>query len=357
MPPAARPVPASVVAVARRQDQLITRRQTAACGLPTSQLDGLLRHHRWTRVLPSVYLTTAAKPTSRQWIRAAVLWAGDDAVLLGMAALSWQRRTNVDARIVEVAVGRRQRDPTSVPDGFPRIVTRRVVVPEDWRIRWDGLWTARTEYAVAQTLSSDGPAAFDEAIRRQWVHLPDVVDAGAAITCRRGSRRRTEILSAASGGAVSEAERLLHLHLRRAGIVDWRGNAPVRLSNGRGDETRVADVLFDDARLVLEVDGFAWHTDHLRFQDDRSRQNLFAAAGFTVLRFTWEDLTDRPGVVIDTVRRTRARLVATDQEAVAVHHQSGPVVTAPPGTEAALLGARRPGGQVGSRGCEWRASG
>lgn len=308
MPLVARPIPTNVLAVARRQDGLITRRQTVAFGLPTSQLDGLVRHRRWSRILPSVYLTTYVRPTVRQWIRASALWAGKDAVVLGMAALCWQRRTTADLRSIQLAVTAKQRDPSVVPDGFPPIVTRRLVVPDDWRIQWDGVWTARTEFAVAQTLSSDGAPALDEALRRQWVQLPVVIDAAAAISCPRGRRQRAAILTAAGGGAVSEAERLLHRHLRRARISGWRGNVPVQLPGEGGPETRVADVLFDDVPLVLEVDGFAWHSDHQRFQDDRLRQNLFSAAGWTVLRFTWTDLVDRPGAVIDTVRRTRARL-------------------------------------------------
>lgn len=241
-------------------------------------------------------------------MRAGALWAGDDAVLIGMAALCWQRRTTGDLGAVELAVARKQRDPGPVPRGLPPIVTRRLAVPNDWRIRWDGVWTARTEFAVAQTLSSEGAAALDEALRRHWVQLPAVIDAAAAIHCPRGRRQRASILTATGGGAVSEAERLLHRHLRRSRIDGWRGNVPVRLASARGDETRVADVLFDDVPLVLEVDGVAWHSDHRRFQDDRQRQNLFSAAGWTVLRFTWEDLVERPGVVVETVRRTRAWL-------------------------------------------------
>ena len=39
-----------------------------------------------------------------------------------------------------------------------------------------------------------------------------------------------------------------------------------------------------------------------RFQRDRSRQNRLVAAGWTVLRFTWRDLVERPGYVVRTIR-------------------------------------------------------
>jgi very-short-patch-repair endonuclease len=54
---------------------------------------------------------------------------------------------------------------------------------------------------------------------------------------------------------------------------------------------------------VIEVDGRAHHTTPDRFERDRERQNALVAAGWTVLRFTWRDLTTRPSAVVATVRR------------------------------------------------------
>ena len=44
------------------------------------------------------------------------------------------------------------------------------------------------------------------------------------------------------------------------------------------------------------------------FQADRTRQNRLVAAGYTVLRFTWADLTLRPDDVGTQVAATLARL-------------------------------------------------
>ena len=49
-------------------------------------------------------------------------------------------------------------------------------------------------------------------------------------------------------------------------------------------------------RFDFEIDGRAFHSDADRFQRDRTRQNRLVGAGWTVLRFTWNDLRDRPGV-------------------------------------------------------------
>ena len=65
----------------------------------------------------------------------------------------------------------------------------------------------------------------------------------------------------------------------------------------------VVDFLWAEARLVVEVDGRATHGTRRAFQADRDRDGRLAVAGYRVLRFTWWDVTRRPAVVADRVRR------------------------------------------------------
>jgi very-short-patch-repair endonuclease len=71
----------------------------------------------------------------------------------------------------------------------------------------------------------------------------------------------------------------------------------------------VADVAFERERLVVEIDGWAFHSGPDRFQRDRERQNRLVAEGWWVLRFTWRDLTERPDGVVASI----ARLIATSR--------------------------------------------
>ena len=89
-----------------------------------------------------------------------------------------------------------------------------------------------------------------------------------------------------------------------AGITGWRANAVITDAAG---VIGVGDFVLDQARLVIELDGWAFHTSPDRFQRDRRRQNRLVAAGWTVLRFTWRDLTERPGYVIATIRAMPSR--------------------------------------------------
>jgi very-short-patch-repair endonuclease len=52
------------------------------------------------------------------------------------------------------------------------------------------------------------------------------------------------------------------------------------------------DFLWRNARLVAEVDGYAFHASRISFAADRQRDAELTAAGYRVLRFTWEDLTN-----------------------------------------------------------------
>jgi very-short-patch-repair endonuclease len=62
----------------------------------------------------------------------------------------------------------------------------------------------------------------------------------------------------------------------------------------------------DVPAIAIEVDGWAFHHSPERFQRDRTRQNDLVALGWTVLRFTWGDLVERPGYVVAAIRRQLA---------------------------------------------------
>lgn len=68
-------------------------------------------------------------------------------------------------------------------------------------------------------------------------------------------------------------------------------------TNGR------VDMAYQERRLVLEADSRRWHTLADSFLIDRERDNLAQLAGWTVLRFTWWDIEQRPDYVIQMIRQ------------------------------------------------------
>ena len=71
----------------------------------------------------------------------------------------------------------------------------------------------------------------------------------------------------------------------------------------RGPETNVyvegyeVDVFWPDQRLIVEVDGYAYHSTRQAFERDRARDAALQAAGYRVVRFTWRQITHEPHAV------------------------------------------------------------
>lgn len=102
----------------------------------------------------------------------------------------------------------------------------------------------------------------------------------------------------------SEAERRLLDVLRARGIAAPETNVRV----GRYE----VDLLWRAERVVVEVDGYAFHATRSAFERDRVRDAELQAAGLAVARVTWRQIVDTPDA---TVRRI-ARLL--DSRGVAV---------------------------------------
>jgi very-short-patch-repair endonuclease len=68
------------------------------------------------------------------------------------------------------------------------------------------------------------------------------------------------------------------------------------------------DAVWRAARLIVEVDGYRYHRGRTVFRTDRERDVRLEVAGWRVLRFTWEHVTERPAWVAGSIR---ALLAAT----------------------------------------------
>ncbi len=80
----------------------------------------------------------------------------------------------------------------------------------------------------------------------------------------------------------------------------------LRKVNGR------VDLAYPEQEILIEGDSIGWHDNPEAFQLDRTRDNLAALAGWISLRYTWEDITQRP-----------ARIVAEVSAALSVRQRSG----------------------------------
>jgi very-short-patch-repair endonuclease len=52
------------------------------------------------------------------------------------------------------------------------------------------------------------------------------------------------------------------------------------------------------SKLVVEIDGFAFHGSRHAFERDRRRDADLVAAGYRVVRFTWRQIKHEPEAVV-----------------------------------------------------------
>jgi very-short-patch-repair endonuclease len=88
----------------------------------------------------------------------------------------------------------------------------------------------------------------------------------------------------------SEAEERLLALVRAARLPPPELNVRVR-----GHEV---DLLWREARLVVEVDGYAYHSGRAAFERDRLRDAELQAKGFTVMRVTWKQIVSEPEALL-----------------------------------------------------------
>lgn len=274
----------------RRHDGVITLSQARSAGLSEYAVRRRVRSGQWRHCGPGVYFVDDRPFTAAARIRAAVWSRGRRAAASGLTAAWWLRLTPVEPRVVEITVPR-----DSHGRAAPGTSVRRRDLGDDDLMECRGLRVTAMALTVleASVRPGGGTDIMDSALRRR-VNLDELQRAHFRNAGRCGSAAAQRMLDAASGGARSEAERLVVQLLRGARITGWRANYAVG--------PYIVDIAFPEHRVAIEIDGWAFHSDHHAFQNDRARQNKLALGGWQVLRFTWLDITRHPERVLGQIR-------------------------------------------------------
>ena len=161
---------------------------------------------------------------------------------------------------------------------------------------------ARTLVDIAGALRPrERELALDEGLRNRILNRDQVADAIARAGNRTGTKALKELLRDGRNTTVtrSEAEEAFLALVRDAGLPDPEVNAWLR--------GLMVDFLWRRERIVVEVDGYAFHGSRRRFEDDRARDAKLAAAGYQVLRVTWLQMRHEPLTVIARLAQALAR--------------------------------------------------
>jgi very-short-patch-repair endonuclease len=274
----------------RRHDGVITLAQARRAGLSLKAVQRRIAAGHWIRCSRGVYFVNDRPFTDAARIRAAVWGYGERAAASGLTAAWWHGLTKFAPDVVEVTAPRNSH-------GRSRqgcLLRRRDLEPSDVVVHCGIRVTALALTVIEAAVKERGGAKLMDSALQRRLGLRELWRAHLRNKGRYGSPQARRLLQAASDGARSEAERLLVKLLREAGITGWRTNCPIGPYK--------VDVAFPASKIVIEVDGWAFHSDQEVFQNDRKRQNYLALMGWQVLRFTWLDLVEYPERVIAEVR-------------------------------------------------------
>jgi very-short-patch-repair endonuclease len=281
--------------LARRQAGVITRAQLLATGLGVRQVDAMVVSSRIAATgYRCVYRVVGAPdtPDSQAW--AAVL--GARSVLSYLSAADWWELPVAGDGRIHITRHDRQK---WVSTKKVR-VHRTLLSPQATTTSLGLSITTRTETLLdcigwlpidpAQTL-------LDRAFQQSWLQRDQIQRRLDSQPGRWGNRQLAYLLRHTRPGAEAESERRLQKLLDAAGITGWTGNFWLNVPGG----SFRLDVAFPAAKIAVEVDGWAFHRTKDRRDRDMVKANALSAAGWRLLTFSWEDVTQRPDYVLATI--------------------------------------------------------
>lgn len=289
----------TIARLARRQHALVTLGQLHVAGITRAEIRsrvgaGVLEH-----VHPKVLRIAGAPSTPDQEALAACLAAGPGAVASHRSAAAlWDVGPKTPMVEVTVPLGRRPRPEGVIVHRSDRAwgATRRNGVPVTEPLR-----LALEFGAVATT--DEVEDLVDELVRQRFLTWSGVLK--ARIRESQRGRRGLGALGAVieqrlidDGVSDSRLETYMAQLAAHAGLPRPRFHLPLIV----GGRRIVPDFTFGDAKVIVEVDGFAFHGDRGAFERDRERDALAATAGWLVLRFTWRQIVERPAEVVARLR-------------------------------------------------------
>jgi very-short-patch-repair endonuclease len=282
--------------------------QALACGLTKQALHRRLADGRVQQVQPRVYVVAGAPETWHQRLFAACLAAG------GAAAASHRSAARLwglldDEQPVEITVPLRR-----APRLRDTLVHRSTDLTAGQVVRRRGIPVTNPLRTMVDLGAVLGPEEVEAALDRGLVahrfsvaavqHVLDQLARSGRAGCgvlRRVLEDRALGDRRPDGLLEPQMARLL----RDFGLPPGRFQYVVRDDEGRF--VAKADFAYPELRLVVEVDGWESHGSRTAFHTDRRRSNDLAGAGWTVLRFTWDDIVRHPSAVARHLRQFLAR--------------------------------------------------
>lgn len=282
-----------LAALARRQHGILSREQLIAGGLSLRTIARWLEGGRLQRLHRGVYLASQGGLGPRGEWMAAVLACGDGALL-----------SHRSAAALWALIKRSRRHPIEVTApagrGRPGIAVHEGGIYKDDRaavVRIPATSVARTLFDLAEVIDERQLGrAFEEADRLGRLDLKAVEDVCARGHGRRALRPVRTLVEDAHAPVVAKSalEERFALFCRERDIVPGETNVEIL-----GHEV---DAFWPCERVIVELDGYAFHRHRVAFEEDRSKDAKRQVAGYRAIRITDRRLEREPDTVEAEIR-------------------------------------------------------
>lgn len=299
-----RAVTAAVFATSRRHAGVLTAADLGRLGANSRQIhqlvaDGILS--RWSR---GVYVVSGTQRDHALDVRAALARA-PAGTIASHASAAWLQGALENAPAVVHLLS-----PTRAA-GWPGTTLHYgIVLPRPARFHGVPCTPpARTLLDLAADLAPAQLAdAVDRALARGVVRLADLAAEVERANGRRGSAQLRRCIAELGpyaaghrGGPGTPPPSVLESRMRRLLHRYGLPDPEVEHVAGPEGEYRI-DFTYPRWRVAVETYGYAWHHSPAQMQHDLERQRRLTLDGWTILVFTWKDVTETPERVAKELR-------------------------------------------------------
>ncbi|MFN2525940.1 MAG: DUF559 domain-containing protein [Actinomycetota bacterium] len=287
--------------LAANQFGIISRSQALELGLSLKQIERRVTVRILEPIHPGVYRLAGSTRCWKQDVMAAQTWAGQDSVVSHRTAAVLLGLDGVGEGTPEISVRVRVRT-------RPGLVMHRTSMLEraDWRLRTPFRVTTpeRTLFDLASVIDTNSlELALDSALRQRITTLGRIAArlSELASVGRVGFPSLRKMVQARQGREVLNESPLETVWER----VARRGRFPPYvcqyvLTENRRYVGRI-DFAWPEAKVAVEADSWKHHFGRQAWERDQAKNNFLQEHGWIILRFTWEQLTQRPDEVIRIV--------------------------------------------------------
>jgi hypothetical protein len=281
------------------QAGIFTARQAALTGTTRGALQSKVARGEWVRRSTGLYTPADRLPQELDAERFAIAVYGPRVALSHTTAADLYGLPVPRGRAVHITVPRNVK---RAPHEGITVHRRQLSVEECPLVQGMPMTSmARTLIDSSLCLSLDDAVALaDAAMRERKIELTELLAAGRRLQRHPELPRINDFLTYVDPRSGSVPESRVRVALRRAGL-------PVPITqyevfHGRRLIARV-DFAWPYAKLILEVDGWRYHSDDAAFLHDRVTQNQLVQLGWRVLRVTARTSDQYLFYAVDQVRR------------------------------------------------------